>query len=499
MQSYLSPAQPSSYAFSLKPPSDLCQECLPQLCLSSGKVDKYLNSFQTPETIAAVSVALFGRQMSLSVGDLNVAQQNETSVESDEIAIIFTLVTQNQDFNVPRLSYAFNIRQNDISFTTQKGPSSVNVASVVTLAVSKRALELPRDLEDALQDIETTVATAQTLPNMSAPVEYLSGYRVLASLWDVISPASCFELVSIPDEYNPRKMNFLMILFTQPRSGSANPQALFDVEPNSMTVPSTVPTFSWTDSNAFDSPHLPVHYRDQSSIAASLNPEVENLSVVYSHLTSNTGPLYLDSYAVQGGTSRVNESYQELTLPVYRARHIKEACEHFEIPVPLSAEGRRCRNQTLSIVTQNWNSTRDLLLALGFKEDGSEGGLIFQTYQWYNGQVESFESILRRLHWTRDEYTSDTSLYLWANSAVKEKVWDKALPQPEDQKAKKILWRAHRTWKRMVTFFGHTHFQYHGHPDNSPKNTKEYKVRALHQNSIRKYQELIQSRLINRP
>ncbi|KAJ3819696.1 hypothetical protein F5880DRAFT_1509959 [Lentinula raphanica] len=445
--------------------------------------------------------------MSLSDGNSNVAQHNEMSVEPDEIAIIFTLVTQSQDFNVPRLSFTFNIQPNDIPFT--KGLSSINAASVVTLAVSKRALELPRELEDALQDIETIVATAQMLPNMSSPVEYLSGYRVLASLWDVISPASSFELVSIPDEYNPRKMNCLMILSTPPRSGFAEPQVSSDIDWNSKTVPSfpvpasIAPTSSWTDSNTFDSPCLPIHYGDQTFVAANLNPEGD-LSVFrgdYSHFRPNTyGPLDYDSHAVQESMSRVDEINQELTLPVYRARNIKEACEHFEIPVPLSAEGLQLRrNRKLSIVTQNWNSTRELLLALGFQEDGSEGGLMFQTYQWQNGQVESFESILHRLHWSRDDYISDTSLYLWANQAVREMVWDKARPLPEDRKAKKHLWHAHRTWKRMVIFFAHTNFQYHGDPDNWPKDTKEFKVKALHQNSIKKHQELIQSRLINRP
>ncbi|KAJ3966181.1 hypothetical protein EV361DRAFT_966387 [Lentinula raphanica] len=198
----------------------------------------------------------------------------------------------------------------------------------------------------------------------------------------------------------------------------------------------------------------------------------------------------------------VNQSMSVSSSKPFRAKNIDHACYRFGIHRPHGSDiQEKARNRTLSILVQDWNNMRNLLLSLGYKEptNGRSSGLSTQTYKWRSGRVETFESILSRLNWKTADYITKTSLFLWARNASKSKIWDdnKPLPTNDDERAKVEL--AHSVWDQIVFFFCGTSFQYLGHPHESPRKSPEYSLTTLSQRAIDRNSRLIDEWLIDRP
>ncbi|KAJ3833489.1 hypothetical protein F5878DRAFT_645906 [Lentinula raphanica] len=270
----------------------------------------------------------------------------------------------------------------------------------------------------------------------------------------------------------------------KPMTVSSHLSLPLSIDPRMLTVNPVDGSSASPEPYASDSDSPPSSQLSVSSRSASVTPTDEPLLPA-----TTSGP-------------NVNQSMSVSSSKPFCAKNIDHACYRFGIRRPHGSDiQEKARNRTLSILVQDWNNMRNLLLSLGYKEptNGRSSGLSTQTYKWRSGRVETFESILSRLNWKTADYITKTSLFLWARNASKSKIWDdnKPLPTNDDERAKVEL--AHSVWDQIVFFFCGTSFQYLGHPHESPRKSPEYSLTTLSQRAIDRNSRLIDEWLIDRP
>ncbi|KAJ3756247.1 hypothetical protein EV360DRAFT_72154 [Lentinula raphanica] len=430
--------------------------------------------------------------------DINI-EPPELKIElnANEITILLTLITNAK--NVPRIIYALDLPPQPDHVISKGGVPVITAMAAVSLAKS-REVELPDELRLSLHNLETTLATAGGPPVSSFPVDLLSNYRLLSTMSNVMTsdsslfeiyPASQFHATQFMFMGQQPKVDFVLILIQPP------------IEPSTGLSGTTVCPSSI---RLLGSTSLSADVRNEGS--TSLAPQVESPRPLnaLSNLPNTDNPSIVhEDTSEQANVAVFAETmetpHSELAPPSpssFQALNVDAACERLEINKPHGTWGPKGRRRTISILVQDWQNVRELVLALGYKEQGVEGGMDVQKYEWADGTVETYEEILKGLNWSTDDYEIKTGLYLWAIEATATKVWNRDLPLPTDEEERRKVKRARRTWRRLCYFFTETEYQYHGHPDLSQRGTKEYSLKFLNQSVMKKSRKIIKSRLIDR-
>ncbi|KAJ3831891.1 hypothetical protein F5878DRAFT_647249 [Lentinula raphanica] len=177
-----------------------------------------------------------------------------------------------------------------------------------------------------------------------------------------------------------------------------------------------------------------------------------------------------------------------------RAWNVEDACQLLHINKPHGID-----SEWLSASIQDWHRARKLILGMGFREGRRESSLSEQKYRWQSGVVESFENVLKRVKWSKDDYVSKTMLYTWAKNAVASKIWDPTLIGPADPLQNQAYQEAYDTWEQMVHFFSRTSFEHFGHPELLSEDSPEFSLRTLTHNKMEHNRQMIRNCLVDRP
>ncbi|KAJ3752059.1 hypothetical protein EV360DRAFT_89114 [Lentinula raphanica] len=179
-----------------------------------------------------------------------------------------------------------------------------------------------------------------------------------------------------------------------------------------------------------------------------------------------------------------------------RAWNIDHACELLQISKP---HGTTYSTEWLSVVVQDWHRIRSLIFGMGYKERKGDKDLSEQFYQWEDGMIDSFETILKRVNWTKEEYMAKTNLFLWANKIAAEKMWDPNVIEPADPVQRQNYQEAVDTWQLIVDFFQNTSFQYSGYPELLPEDSPDARLASLTRSRMKHHRRMIMDCLVDRP
>ncbi|KAJ3730488.1 hypothetical protein C8R42DRAFT_715178 [Lentinula raphanica] len=157
------------------------------------------------------------------------------------------------------------------------------------------------------------------------------------------------------------------------------------------------------------------------------------------------------------------------------------------------------QSEWLSAQVQDWQRARALILGLGYNEKRGGAGLLEDGYRWEDGVVESFETVLNRVNWLKDDYIAKTILYSWARNAAATQTWQPNLIEPVDPVQLRNYQEAHHTWNQIVQFFNYTTYQYYGHPELLSSDSPDFSLVNLTHARMRLHRQMIKSCLIDRP
>ncbi|KAJ3730482.1 hypothetical protein C8R42DRAFT_715171 [Lentinula raphanica] len=519
--SHTAPANPDSQ-------EDLRQA--PLLAAAPGSMtdlqtDEFNDSEDDIFNMGAYSTAAYSGAAALSDAVSIYQIQSVEGPSSDGNNNIFVLyLTLTTDAQCPPwLIYKLELQPKANSIRTIHGISSISVMSVFSLI---RDVPLPEEVKRALRNIATTVATARNIPHMEYPIDYLCDFYIFASVSDIMtSAAPSYQLQSVlenspENSSQPQKLKFVVILIqpelayllggiTEVSCFSSLPAPtsisflIADSSPSSSNVQSVqrnvyVPPITQTESlslglSRVSSPYLNA-MRETPSVSSDSDGIDPQLTVALQPEANQAAPS--ESLSLSGPSS-ITDSHPSAPIS---ARDVDHACYILEIEKPHGTQTHHARNRSLSVLTQDWNRVRTLLLGLGFREDtGKENGLSEQTYEWENGLVESFKTILKSVHWTKGDYEMKTSLYGWARDSAANKIWNPNLTEPTDAIHRQTYNNARDVWNQIVLFFNHTRFQYTGHPHEWPQGTVENSLSLLTQSAVKHNRTYIKRCLIDRP
>ncbi|KAJ3767028.1 hypothetical protein FB446DRAFT_793561 [Lentinula raphanica] len=196
-------------------PVNICSDHAP-LPTAASNADLF-DRMSTDGNVSVAQETGVGRDKWCVELPLNIKSQGLSAFHSELIITLYFVVTTSRS-SARRMLYTLNLDPSIISVNERDGVAAVDVSSVLSLALDETKLRVPEIIEDALRNPTTTVATAQSLPSIDCPVEFLLGYRHLASTLDVMmSRSSKFQLHAFPDNLNPWwKLNFALVLVMQP-------------------------------------------------------------------------------------------------------------------------------------------------------------------------------------------------------------------------------------------------------------------------------------------
>ncbi|KAJ3837373.1 hypothetical protein F5878DRAFT_662141 [Lentinula raphanica] len=451
-----------------------------------------------------------GWMSSLRDFDAAVVNEEVNSEESDKqqvTAIQLCLALVTNTFRSPKIIFDVELEAESRSMVERNGIFDISVESILSLI---NLAYLPSEIALALQDLETQLATAECVPPMFYPVYLLPKYRILASKMEIsFSPPSHFLLQSLSNAgflyflpvRESEQPKFVLILLRELTNSVSVPTALRSESQPS--IPSNV-VYADRSSDGSIPPHrcslLPdtslqteIPFESQIGFAIPTSAMIDQ-SAAYTQVVSSNGPQLSDTQVDGVGLSQTISSTSR--FPVH-ATDVSHACRLIGILVPQGppASLELVVHRPISELIQDW--FRAWMLTVGLGYDETKGGLSVQTYTWLNGNVETFEHILRSVNWKLATFTKKTSLYNWAINATSTKVWNDSLSVPVDQE--RLVNAAKRTWNRLVLFFQETSFLYSGNPRSCPKKSREYGLTYLHESDVRKHRPTIQAYLIDRP
>ncbi|KAJ3712703.1 hypothetical protein C8R42DRAFT_727860 [Lentinula raphanica] len=448
--------------------------------------------------------------------NLNEAFSNVELTEnmSEERLIVIELyLAMAADADIaPGLLFKVKLQAKTGTVTATNGILEISVRSIVTLTNS---VYLPSDLKDSLNNVETLLATARSLPQMDHPPRSLQDFRLLAPIAEIsMSPASQFRLQSIAENDSlhfvsvrkSEKPRFVLILQQPTNLASAlqsehqpsnlNEVRYTDVPSDASASASSVPRSFPVHENAWNAAKVPFESQMNPRLPFSTMLETVDSPNVHSQVTPQVWPQSFDTQTNEALPQPAPTASSDHRIAIH-ATNIRHACELLGIREPQIGPTADHSNLKRSITEnlQEWFIVWKLILGLGYNK--RKGELTVQRYQWMDGTVETYAEILRRINWTTKDFKTKSSLYCWAINATSTKVWNPTLPIPVGKE--RVFAEARQTWDRLTYFFHSTTFLHFGDPELWPCHSQEFDLTYLYHNDVQKHRRYIKNMLMTRP
>ncbi|KAJ3836652.1 hypothetical protein F5878DRAFT_643373 [Lentinula raphanica] len=308
------------------------------------------------------------------------------------------------------------------------------------------------DFQGPLYNADTILASAMETPTYQCPLHRLANFRQIGKIGHLgqseyaIYPDSAITHAAAPFNFSPLdpfSLHFVLIL----------------LEPFTPSVPR--------------------------------NDVLRSQYIDHDHAFPQLPPAPTTSVIRQHPTPILSQKEVEVKFAV----NIQDACQqvHHGVPVRFREWSVPSTGHLVDII-RGWQATYDLLEAMGYNPALP---LEQQSFQWLDGQRQSFLAILLDMDWNPRTFLRKSRRFLWADLTTVTHIWD---PEKIPTSGKSLLANAYTTWLRIVCLWRFSDFLTQGGiPNRKSDNRKEADLAILRQSHIWKYRDTINKYLILRP